>query len=318
MNIFVNANFNIMGKRRFWITLSLILIAIGIVSIFLHGGLNYGIDFAGGTIVQVKFSKDLTAEDIRSELKDTDFGTYAIQSIGSPKEHEFLLRFAAVSEASVEDTSAKKLSSSFEEKFPKNPDGTDQFEIRKIESVGPAIGKELRMSALGAIIAAMIMMLIYITFRFEFKYGVGAIIALFHDVMIALGAVSIANREIDMPAIAAFLTIVGYSVNDTIVVFDRVRENMRLLHREKAEDIFNTSINQTLSRTILTSSTVAIVLISMLLLGGEVLRTFSLALLVGVITGTYSSIYIASPYAMWCATIQERGKGKTSKQPAQS
>jgi preprotein translocase subunit SecF len=306
MEIFVNANYKIMEKQKYFVTASVALIAIGLICILLKGGLRYGIDFSGGTIVQIQFSKSIDSEEIRGALKDLDIGSYTIQSIGRETDKEFLLRLPMKSESSVEDTTTSQVTAKLEEKF-----GKENTTVRRTESVGPAIGRELRTSAMWAIMASLIMMLIYITFRFEFKYGIGAIVALIHDILITLGALSLTNREIDMPTVAALLTIVGYSVNDTIVVFDRVRENIRLMHKDNMKEIFNRSINQTFSRTILTSLTVVLVLIAMYFFGGEVINTFSFALLVGVITGTYSSIYIASPYALFWANL-EKPKTKPS------
>ena len=298
MELLVNANFDIIGKKKYFITASIILISIGLLSIFFHNGLNYGIDFAGGTIVQVKFNDHVKAEEVRNSLKDLNLGTYTIQTIGQEQESEFLMRLPTASETEVDEMTSQKVVGQLEKIF-----GADKFTVRRTESVGPAIGKELRTSAFGAIAAALIMMLIYIAFRFEFKFGVGAVVALFHDVLITIGALSLSNREIDMPVIAALLTLVGYSVNDTIVVFDRVRENLRLLHRESIRSIFNTSINQTLSRTILTSLTVFIVVLALFVFGGEVINTFAFTLLIGVIVGTYSSIYVASPLVIWWSSF---------------
>jgi len=290
-------NIDFIGKRKLFITISLIIIGIGIVSLLMKGGPKYGVDFAGGTIVQIKFNKDINISKLRTVMnKDV-----AIQSFGE-EGNEFLLRFPQT----TVDTEA--LSNSIKTKLIKNF-GQKSYQIRRIEMVGPKIGKDLRKKGILAIIVAMIGILIYISVRFEFRFAIGAIIALMHDVLITLGCFSLLNKEIDLTTLAAFLTIVGYSLNDTIIVYDRIRENMKKFVRGNFGNIINRSINETLSRTILTSGTTLFVVLALFIFGGGVIHDFALALLIGIIVGTYSSIYIASPVLL----LLDKGNKKNKK-----
>ena len=290
-------NIDFIGKRKLFITISLIIIGIGIVSLLMKGGPKYGVDFAGGTIVQIKFNKDINISKLRTVMnKDV-----AIQSFGE-EGNEFLLRFPQT----TADTEA--LSNSIKTKLIKNF-GQKSYQIRRIEMVGPKIGKDLRKKGILAIIVAMIGILIYISVRFEFRFAIGAIIALMHDVLITLGCFSLLNKEIDLTTLAAFLTIVGYSLNDTIIVYDRIRENMKKFVRGNFGNIINRSINETLSRTILTSGTTLFVVLALFIFGGGVIHDFALALLIGIIVGTYSSIYIASPVLL----LLDKGNKKNKK-----
>jgi preprotein translocase subunit SecF len=287
-------NFDFVGKIKFFLTLSGLLIAISFISIIVRGGLQYGIDFAGGTLVQVKFKSPVEISSIKTNLKNVATREITIQGFG--EENEYLIRLAGITPDL--ETLSGKIQSDLEKGF-----GKANFEIRRVEMVGPRVGKDLRDKATLAIIFSLIGMLIYIWWRFEFRFGVGAIIALAHDVLITVGALSLTNKPIDLTIIAALLTIVGYSVNDTIIICDRIRENMRKMAREKLEKLINVSINETLSRTILTSGTVLLVLIALFLLGGGVIHDFAFALIIGVIVGTYSSIYIASPLVIFWEQI---------------
>jgi preprotein translocase subunit SecF len=276
-------NIDFVGKRKLFISISLLIIAIGIVSLIVKGGPKYGIDFAGGTIVQIKFKKNVTIGNLRKSMgKDV-----SVQTFGEAGD-EFLLRFSQ-SSADTEALS-KNITNILVKNFGKN-----SYEIRRIEMVGPKIGKDLRKKGLLAVIVALIGILIYVSVRFEFRFAVGAIIALVHDVLITLGLFSILNKEIDLTVLAAFLTIVGYSLNDTIIVYDRIRENMKKYVKGLFGNIINRSINETLSRTILTSGTTLFVVLALFVFGGGVIHDFALALLIGIVVGTYSSIYIASP-----------------------
>lgn len=310
MQILQNTNVDFIGKRNIALVFSLVLIAIGIVSVVLQNGLNYGIDFAGGTLVQIKFAKSVATDDVRKAITDERLGTFTIQQIGPKDNNEFIIRLPKPVEKEVEETPAVIVAQDLEEAF-----GKDNFDIRRAESVGPTMGAELKRSAVGSIIGALVMILLYITFRFELRFAVSAIAALIHDVLITIGAFSVGGREFSLPVVAALLTIVGYSLNDTIVVFDRIRENQRLLHREKFTDVINKSINQTLSRTLLTSLTTFIVVLCLFIFGGEVINDFAFALLVGIIVGTYSSIFVASPVLVWwskmMAMFQTGGKTRS-------
>ncbi len=281
-------NIDFVGRRFLFIGLSALVILISIASLVFHGGLNYGIDFAGGTLVQVKFNKATTPDNIRKALKGLDLGSCAIQQFEESEGEEFLIRV----EKSKSDLVG--LSDDIKTTLDKTY-GANQVDIRRVEMVGPKVGKDLRRKGFLAIIYAMIGILIYVTFRFEFKFALGAVVALFHDVIITIGIFSLLDKEFSLSILAALLAIVGYSLNDTIVVYDRIRENLRQPGKRSYEELINTSINETLSRTILTSVTTILVLFSLFFLGGGVIHDFAFALMVGVIVGTYSSIFIASP-----------------------
>jgi len=279
-----NTNIDFVGKMKIAFIASTVLIAVSILSILLHGGLNYGIDFAGGTIVQIQFKSETPTEKIRSAFKPIGLDNSIIQQVGA---QEFVVRTAE----STSDTQglSGKMSDALTASF-----GKDTFEIRRVEVVGPKVGKDLTQKAVWALLFSWLGMLIYIAFRFEFRYAVGAIAALVHDTIITVGIFSLLDKEFTLTIVAALLTIIGYSINDTIVVFDRIRENVRKNPRQSIGDLLNASINQTLSRTVLTSLTVLIVVVVLFFLGGEVIHDFAFALIVGVIVGTYSSIFIAS------------------------
>jgi preprotein translocase subunit SecF len=253
-------------------------------------GWQFGIDFSGGTLVQVKFKSPVEISSIKANLKNVTTSETTVQGFG--EENEYMIRLAGI--VTDLESLSDKIQSSLEQGF-----GKGSFEIRRVEMVGPRVGKDLRDKATLAIIFSLIGMLIYIWWRFELRFGVGAIIALAHDVTITVGALSLTNKPIDLTIIAALLTIVGYSVNDTIIVCDRIRENMKKMAREKLEKLINVSINETLSRTILTSGTVFLVLIALFFLGGGVIHDFAFALIIGVIVGTYSSVYIATPLVIF-------------------
>ena len=308
MQLLQNVNIDFIGKRNYALMLSVAIILIGLASVLFHQGLNYGIDFAGGTLVQIKFNKNVSVDDLRKAIQDDRLGTPTIQVLGDSAENEFIIKVAKPVEKEVDQTPAVIVTKHIEEAF-----GKQNFDIRRAESVGPTMGEELKNSAVGSIIGALIMILIYITVRFELRFAIGAIAALVHDVLITVGAFSIADREFNLPVVAALLTIVGYSLNDTIVVFDRIRENQRLLHRKKFTDVINVSINQTLSRTLLTSVTTLLVVLCLFVLGGEVINDFAFALLVGILVGTYSSIFVASPVLVWWSAFMGMFQSKSGK-----
>lgn len=259
-------------------------------------GPNLGVDFAGGTMVQLKFQQRTTIPDIRQALQTIDLGGSTIQEFGQEGAFEFLVRVekVGVEITALGDQMKKALTAKF---------GADKFEIRRVEFVGPKIGEDLRWRGTLSVIAAMVMMGVYIWVRFAsafgakfgLHFGLGAVIALMHDVLVTVGALMLANYEFDLTVVAALLTIVGFSVNDTVVICDRIRENLRKIRRESLESIINTSLNETLSRTILTTGTALLVLSALYLLGGAVIRPFAFALLVGFVSGVYSTIFIASP-----------------------
>jgi len=269
------------------------IVNLAVLAMLFVKGPNLGVDFAGGTMVHLKFEQKVTISDVRQAFEKMDLGGSVIQDFGQPGSNEYLVRLDQTSvEIGVLGEQIKKV---LTDQF-----GADQFEVRRIESVGPKIGEDLRQRGALSVIVATIMMGIYIWFRFDLRFGIGAVIALAHDVLVAVGALMLANYEFDLTIIAALLTIVGFSVNDTVVICDRIRENMRKIKRETLEGIINISINETLSRTILTTGTALLVLVSLYLLGGAVIRPFAFTLLVGFISGVYSTIFIASPVIlMW-------------------
>jgi preprotein translocase subunit SecF len=290
--------FDFMGKKQTAIRLSAILILIGIVSVIIHGGLKYGIDFAGGTLVQLKFEKPPAIEEIRDGLKTIGLGDSTIQEFGS-KNH-ILIRVQR-SEEKLEEVGTR-VKNSLAGKF-----NSEAIVVERVEMVGPKVGRDLREKAVLSIIYAIIGIVIYISWRFELQYAIAAIIALIHDVLVTMGAFSLYDKEFTLVIVAAFLTIIGYSLNDTIVVFDRIRENMRRKGKTPLVEVINNSINQTLSRTILTSGTTLLVVVALFFLGGEIIHDFSFALLIGVIVGTYSSVFIASVFLVyWAERTQTR------------
>jgi preprotein translocase subunit SecF len=338
-------NLDFVGKRKLAYSISGALILISIISLIWHGGPEYGIDFAGGSVIQVKFKGPAAIDKIKQGLASIDIANASVQSMGQAKDNEYLIRTDASEVASKEFT--PELQNAL-----KTAVGVDA-EIRRVEMVGPQVGRDLREKALLAIFFSLIFIAIYISGRFEFKwlqsgivalvlggavwslysfgvdmaviivvalavtltlfwvlglkYALGAIVALIHDVTITVGVFSLMQKEFTLTVIAALLTIIGYSLNDTIIVYDRIRENIRKSPRDMLATIINRSVNETLSRTILTAGTVFIVVVALFFLGGNIIHDFAFALLVGTLVGTYSSIYVASPIVL---TWEERRRKK--------
>ena len=326
-------NIDFIGKRKIAFAVSIVLIVLSLGSLALHGGPRYGIDFAGGTLIQVKFASPVEIGDVKQGLAESNLGNPSVQRFGEKQENEFLIR-TDISETANEDF-ARSLEAGLEKATG------SKVEIRRVEMVGPQVGKDLREKALFAMFFALLFITVYISGRFEMKwltsfiiavaligaiyffslfkvsspflimialivtlvlfwflelkYAMGAMVALIHDVTITVGAFSLLDVEFTLPIVAALLTIIGYSLNDTIVVFDRIRENLRKYSRKPMATILNRSVNETLSRTLLTSGTTLIVVIALLILGGGIIHDFALAMTIGVIIGTYSSIYVANP-----------------------
>jgi len=326
-------NIDFVGKRRIAYAVSAVMILISIVSLIAHGGPRYGIDFAGGTLIQVKFQGSVDIGKIKAGLAEANLAGASIQHFGEDEFNEFLIRAEGSVETKGEfaDTLEKALG---------DATGTGA-EVRRVEMVGPQVGKDLREKALLAIFFSLLFLAIYISGRFEFKwlisglmaaalggavyllslfhvgvpvlivaallitlalfyvldlkYAMGAIVALIHDVTITVGLFSLFDKEFSLPIVAALLTIIGYSLNDTIIVFDRIRENLRRYHKNPLVFIINRSVNDTLSRTILTAGTTLLTVAALFALGGGIIHDFAFAMLVGVLVGTYSSVYIASP-----------------------
>lgn len=298
MRIIKKTNIDFLGKINITTLLSFFLISGGIISMVLNGGPKLSIDFKGGTLVAVNYTAPVNIEKIRSELRSVqidgqsfNFSNAEIKYFGD--ESNIAVRIASMEEEP--EQFSKKFSDKLASIFPDLvPVDKNNF-ILSVEKVGPKVGAELSSDALMAILSALFLILIYVSVRFEFKYAVGAIAALVHDVLITLGVFSILGYEVSLAVIAAFLTIVGYSLNDTIVIFDRVRENVKTTKNAPMKNIINQSINESLSRTIITSLTTFFVVLILFLFGGEVIHTFSFAMIVGVLIGTYSSIFVASP-----------------------
>ncbi|MBW1727512.1 MAG: protein translocase subunit SecF [Deltaproteobacteria bacterium] len=326
-------NINFVGKRKIAFLISLAMILVSITSLLIHKGPRYGIDFAGGTLIQVKFNTPASLNRIKTGLATIDLGKSSVQQFGDQSDNEYLIR----TDMSV------MTSQGFSSKVQKALEAStgNAVNIRRIEMVGPQVGKDLREKALFAMFFALLFITIYISGRFEFKwvlsgvmaaalmgavyllsifnvsvpyliaaalivtlllfwflelkYAMGAIVALIHDVTITVGIFSIFDKEFTLPIIAALLTIIGYSLNDTIIIFDRIRENLKKLPKNPLDLIINRSVNETLSRTILTSITTLVVVIALFVLGGGIIHDFAFAMIIGVMIGTYSSVYVASP-----------------------
>lgn len=308
MKIIKDTNIDFMKQMRVGFILSGVIIFIGLASLLLQGGPKLSIDFEGGTMVAVNFTKEMDINDIRNSLSSVtvegvhyDYSKQEIKHFGSPS--SISVRLASQEEK--HGNIAQAVIDHFYQAFPENvPENKKDF-ILSIDKVGPKVGAELSGKVIMAIISALALILIYISIRFEFKFALGAITALAHDVLITLGIFSVLGLEISLPIIAAFLTIVGYSLNDTIVIFDRIRENIKVRRRDDYLTIINASINASLSRTIITSLTTFFVVMILWLFGGQVIHNFAFAMMIGVIVGTYSSMYIASPIVALLHTRQK-------------
>ena len=281
-------NINFVGHIKGAIIFSLIAIGISLISLIIKGGPRYGIDFEGGTLVQVKFFDKVDISEVRIALDDLTIEGLSVQEFGEKEANEYLITMTKTT-GELEGLS-ENVKIALNNRFCR-----ESLEVRRVEMVGPKVGKDLRKKGMLAITFSLLGMLIYIWWRFELRFGVGAIICLIHDVIITLGALSLTNKPVDLPIIAALLAVVGYSVNDTIIISDRIRENLKKMSRGRLRDIVNKSINQTLSRTCITAGTTLMVVIALFFLGGEVIHDFAFTLLVGICIGTYSSIFIASP-----------------------
>jgi preprotein translocase subunit SecF len=301
-----DTHINFVGRIKLAGVVSAVLVLIALGTLVAKGGPRYGIDFVGGTLVQMRFNSAVSSDQIRSALAPVVGGDASVQPIGDEADHEFLINVPAVEKetglAGLSDLIAEEFETTF---------GAEGFEVRRTEMVGPKVGHELRRKGMMAVFLSLLGMLAYIWFRFEFRFGIGAVIALAHDVVITLGVLSLTNTAIDLPIIAALLTVVGYSVNDTIIVCDRIRENQRRMTRQPLGEIVNVSINQTLSRTIITSGTTLLVVITLFVFGGGVIHDFAKTLLIGVVVGTYSSVFIASPVLILWENWSIRRKSKS-------
>ena len=286
--------FNFMGMRKVTSIVSALLIIFSVFTLS-YQGLNLGIDFTGGTLVEVGYPEAVNLDKLRQSFSDSEFNDVAIQYFGSAK--EILIRIPPQQGLNSVDVSSKLLNLLSSNNF--------SAEMRRVEFVGPQVGEELREDGGLAMLYALLCIMVYIAFRFQMRFSVGAVSALIHDVIITLGFFSITRFSFDLTILAALLAVIGYSLNDTIVVFDRVRENFRKIRDKTPVEVFNISLNQTLSRTLMTSFTTLLVLTALFLLGGEIIHGFSVALIFGVLIGTYSSIYIASPVTLMLGIKKE-------------
>ena len=284
-----------LGKRKLALIFSSLLIVVSIVSLAVNG-LKLGIDFTGGTLVEVGYKESADLNVLRKALTEAGFEEATVQNFGTTK--DVLIRIKPQDGVSNAALSDKVLEAA-------NKGATETVDKRRVEFVGPQVGDELAEDGGLAMLYSMFGILIYVAWRFEYKFSVGSVAALFHDVIITLGVFSLFQIEFDLTVLAAVLAVIGYSLNDTIVVYDRIRENFRTLRKDSSEHIMNISLNQTLSRTLMTSITTAIVLVALALLGGEIIHNFSIALLIGVGIGTYSSIYVASPIVLALGITKE-------------
>ena len=295
MRFLSKTNIDFISKQKITGFLSIALIVAGIASLIMKGGPLLSIDFTGGTVAQVKFEKPVELGQLRETLSDYGFKGAEIVEFGSPDEILIKTQFSG-SSSEISEKLTLALGNS--------------FTLRRVESVGPKIGKELQTDALKAIGLALLLILIYITFRFDRYYALGSVMALIHDVLITLGVFSLLDYEINLSIIAAFLTIVGYSLNDTIVVFDRIRENIPKSMKKTLNDVVNISLNETLNRTVITSLTTMMVVVILFLWGGKVINLFAFALIIGVFVGTYSSLFVASPVMVY---FEKRSAGPYRK-----
>ncbi len=312
MQVLTNSNIDFLGKRRIGFVLSLLVITAGIVSLVAKGGPNLSIDFRGGQIVEVRAEPAIPLAEARAVLESADIGVQQVQDFGSPE--ELLIYLEGDLDLGV-DAGTMTVPEILQEAFPDR-----EVELRREEKVGPKIGDELRRAAMLSIVISLFLIILYVGLRFSAaQFGVAAVLAVFHDVLITIGIFSLLNREISLVILAAFLTIIGYSLNDTIVVFDRIRENMGMRRKETYESVLNKSINETLSRTIITSFTTLLVAVILFIFGGPVIHDFALALTLGVVVGTYSSIFVASPLLLiwynW-RTANRRSGRNPGRQPA--
>ncbi|TFG91471.1 MAG: protein translocase subunit SecF [Candidatus Atribacteria bacterium] len=294
MNLIGKKNFDFVKNRRIAYIISAVIILVGLISIIFQG-FNFGIDFAGGTLLQIRFDKPITTAEVRNVLGEFNLSQSTIQKLS---DNEFVIRIGK-----IDSEQRMEIMTAFKEKLT-------NLEVLRVETVGPVIGENLKKLAFYALLFAFIGIIIYITVRFEFKFSIVSILALLHDCLIVLGIFSLLQKEITISIIAAVMTIIGYSINNTIVILDRLRENIKLKTREPFEDLINMSINQSLSRTINTALTTIIPILTLYFFGGNILSDFALALFMGMVAGTYSSIFIASPLLLeWNKIFKIHQKG---------
>lgn len=296
--------FDFLGKAKAFAVVSVVVSFVSLLVIMVNG-FNYGIDFAGGTEVQVQFTQPVEDSRVRDFTKEMGYTNASVQSLG--EDNEFLIRLESVVGKDRDETTkllnamTKKITTGLAASF-----ATEGATIRRVDSVGPQVGDELKRNGLLAAFYSLLMILIYVGLRFDYQYAPGAVFCLFHDAVITLGIFSLFGREVNVQTMAAILTIIGYSLNDTIVTFDRIRENVHVFKNDTFRTIVNRSLNDVLSRTLLTSVTTMIAVVAMLVLAGGVIRDFAFTLAIGVVVGTYSSIYVASPLVLLVDKLQNK------------
>ncbi len=301
-------NLDFVGKRHFFVALSTVVNLAAILLLVLVG-LNYGVDFAGGSVVQLKFAKPTNADRIRDALGAMELGEITVQDFGSHDLNQYLVRFEKVKNIG-------SLGNRIEQALNESYGAGNHAEVLRVETVGAKVGRDLRLDGFMSVAFATIFMGIYIAIRFRnvsWSFGAGAVIALIHDVLVVTGALVLSRLQFDLTTLAGLLTVIGYSVHDTIIVSDRIREDAAQRRRESLESVMNRAINETLSRTLLTSGTVLVVLLALLVLGGPILRPFAFTLFIGIITGTYSSIYIAGPVVLYWEKGHGANRGAASR-----
>ena len=309
MDFIKNPNFDFIRWRWHALVLSLVVVVAGLVTIAPRG-MELGIDFSGGTLIVVKFTEAVNEDDVRSAL-ETIQGDKVIQPYGEAAENEWLIRLPQVEGAGEDlEQAGQEVLNALQGA------NLGQFEVLQRDSVGPVIGRDLQLKGIYATLASIVGITIYIGLRFRFAFAMGAIAATFHDILVTLAFLTFFGYELSLNIVAALLTITGYSVNDTIVIFDRVRENLRSMRREPLEKIVNTSVNQTLSRTIITAGTTFAAVLALFLFGGEVLEGFAFTMLVGIVAGTYSTVFIASSLAIILSGKQAKTRATTATRPA--
>ncbi len=310
MRFFKDAHYDFLAQRKRAYILSGIVVGVGLVSLFLHTGLQQGVDFTGGTLFQIEFVEPTSVGDVRDAIGAEGLEGAQIQQFGDS--NDYLIRvaeFRETGEGRVSESVALALDSAY---------GDGAWIFARTEAVGPKVGSELKKRALIAILLSFALTLVYLAFRFEWRFGVAAVVATAHDITLTFGFLSLFNIEVTLATVAAILTILGYSLNDTIVVFDRIRENLKLRRKDSYEDIINSSINETLPRTVLTSGTTLITLLALFILGGAVIRPFALVLILGVIIGTYSSIFVASPVLLELQQMSRKWEKRRAEAPAKA
>ncbi len=303
IQLLINTDFPFMRFRRLTYMFSGAILLATIVWLVVHGGPRYSVDFTGGTLLRIRLSRVVPADQVRSALDAGGFRGVELQQMTGENRNEFMIRVQQAAGDSQNNVYGQ-VAGAIQAREP----GV-QVELRGNDQVGPKVGKELRQKAVWAVLCSLGVILLYVGIRYEFKYAFGAVVALFHDVLVTLGVLCFLHREVSLTVLAALLTIAGYSINDTIVVFDRIRERVSALRKEKHSRVMDIAVNETLSRTVITAFTVFLCALALFIWGGEVLRDFSLAMLIGTVFGTYSSVYVASALALdsWIAIDRRKG-----------